>query len=231
MTKTWRIFGWLVLAVVLLSCNITTLTPTPTEMPTPTETIAPPTETLPIPTATATQESTSTATPSGPCEIVAAGDATVYQRPSSAAQVFGVMGAGERILAQARTADGWLGFDPGVAQAANVGIFRLRWVEEGVTVHLEGDCSGLPVVEGPPPGVCFMMPMTDVTVYALPDTTSAVITTMAVGDYAAVLGRNAAGWAKLDLSLGNLGIEQQGWVEGDTLNMNGPCADLPTIEP
>jgi hypothetical protein len=33
------------------------------------------------------------------------------------------------ITVAARSKGGWLGFDPGVTQAANVGLFRLRWVQ------------------------------------------------------------------------------------------------------
>lgn len=50
-----------------------------------------------------------------------------YQESSPIAQVFGTADAGTTVIALARTRDGWLGFDPGVAQAGNVGRARLRW--------------------------------------------------------------------------------------------------------
>ena len=42
--------------------------------------------------------------------------------------IFGTISVGDTHEALARTADGWVGFDPGVAQAANVGLARHRWV-------------------------------------------------------------------------------------------------------
>ncbi len=113
--------------------------------------------------------------------------------------------------AAAYTADGWLGFDPGVAQAANVGVFRNRWVERGGAFHLEGECGALPLVVGPPPGICFLMASGDTPVYASADISSAVIADLHLGDYAKTVGR-AAGWFKVDFSVGNPGILQTGWI-------------------
>jgi hypothetical protein len=166
----------------------------------------------------------------GPCELTAEEELTVYQRPHTDAEVFGTMTAGFRVEPEAKTADGWWGFDPGVAQAANVGIFRLRWVHESSPVLLEGCCECPPEVVGPPPGVCFQMPMEDLDVYAAPDPSSEVVASLTPGDYAAVLG-NSDGWAKLDLALGNTCQDAMGWIPAASLNMNGPCENLPTLEP
>jgi len=124
-----------------------------------------------------------------------------------------------------QTASGWLGFDPGVAQAANIGPFRLRWIDPG-NVNLAGACGNLPVVWAPPPGVCFDMPMEDVEVRAGPTTASTVLVILNVGEFAAVLGVNSTGWAKVDLGPGNTGSSAKGWIEQATLNMNGPCENL-----
>jgi hypothetical protein len=76
------------------------------------------------------------------------------------------------------------------------------------------------------------MPMESVPVYALPDVTSTLIATLVVEQYAAVLGPNAAGdWVKLDLNVGNSGINAQGWVDANTTNVNGPCDGLPVQTP
>jgi hypothetical protein len=166
----------------------------------------------------------------GPCTLVADGEVTVYGRPHLDAAVFGSMTAGLRVQLQVRTVDGWWGFEPGVAQAANVGIFRLRWVHENAPAHVEGSCGDLPEVEGPPAGICFDMPMEGVDVYASPDTSSDVVATLTLGDYAAVVGMTD-GWAKLDLAVGNTGLDTPGWIPAATLNMNGPCENLPTLEP
>ena len=104
----------------------------------------------------------------GPCELIAEGELTVYNRPHLDAAVFGTMSTGFRVQPEARTADGWWGFEPGVAQAANIGVFRLRWVHESSPIRLEGCCVCPPEVVGPPPGVCFDMPMEDVDVYVAP---------------------------------------------------------------
>ena len=46
-----------------------------------------------------------------------------------------------------------------------------------------------------------------------------------------VIGKSADGWLKIDLSVGNIGQDIEGWVEGMNANINGPCTDLPIIEP
>jgi hypothetical protein len=179
------------------------------------------------------------------CEAVAEQEVWVYARPpvtellSSTVEIFGKMPAGTRVTVEGRTANGWLGYDPGVAQAANVGVFRLRWLDPRDPVRLEGGCAAVPEVVGPIPGVCYTMPMGETPVYQRPDTASPVLTTMNWGDYAAVLGWTAdtdgdgvRDWAKIDLSVGSVGLDQQGWVEGSTLNLNGDqCSYLPEVAP
>ena len=217
------------LALFLVACNLfsdpSPLTPT---VLAPTGT---PAATAPAVIPTRTTVGQSPTPPTGPCEIVAESEAIAYTRPSPNALVFGSMSPGFRVLAEGRTADGWLGFEPGVAQAANVGVFRLRWVEESSDVWLEGACGDLPELAGPPAGVCFTMPMNEVDVYAEPKVSSQVVITMMMGDYAAVIGSTADEWARVDLSVGNTGLEVSGWVQGSTLNLNGPCENLPTVEP
>ncbi len=165
------------------------------------------------------------------CEMVAETEVTVYDRASPSATVFGSMYPGLRVMVKGRTADGWLGFEPAVAQAANIGIFRLRWVHESSAIRLEGTCDELPELVGPLPGFCFTMPMEEVAIYAEPDGSSEVLATLSVGDYAAVLGITRNAWARVDLSLGNTGSNLSGWVQEATLNLNGPCDRLPTVEP
>ncbi|HLC05500.1 MAG TPA: hypothetical protein VJK02_20880 [Anaerolineales bacterium] len=67
-------------------------------------------------------------TPAGPCMFTANTAVTAYRLPDDSSDVFGTISAGETHEALARTADGWVGFDPGVAQAANVGLARHRWI-------------------------------------------------------------------------------------------------------
>ncbi|MBN1265562.1 MAG: hypothetical protein JXA25_08720 [Anaerolineales bacterium] len=169
--------------------------------------------------------------PSGPCTIVSSEGLTVYTRPSTEAEVFGPLGSGMEVEATAQTADGWWGFDPGVAQAANMGVFRYRWIEDGPSLALTGGCSTLPVVAGPAPGFCFMMPMGDVPVMVEPYETAALLATMSAGDYTAVTGRTADGWIRLDLAVGNLELEGTGWMAASYLNVNGPCESIPDVVP
>ena len=167
----------------------------------------------------------------GACSLNAREEVTIYQRPSTAADVFSTQPAGFSIDFSARTATGWLGFDPGIAQAANLGSFRLRWVPPDART-LSGACSSLPVVWGPPPGICFDMPMGDTSVYEDPDASSPVEVVLHPGEFAAILGLTAGGdWAQVDLRPGNTGLNVVGWVDAGTLNVNGPCGGLPTVSP
>jgi hypothetical protein len=69
-------------------------------------------------------------------------------------------------------------------------------------------------------------------VYTEPDTKSAVVTTLDVGEFAAVVGVNhARDWVKVDLGSGNTGSHATGWVENITTNVNGPCGDEPVVNP
>lgn len=70
----------------------------------------------------------------GPCNFTANADLTVYRLPDGTSSLFGTISAGETHEALARTADGWIGFDPGVAQAGNVGLARHRWVQANISL-------------------------------------------------------------------------------------------------
>ena len=230
------------LLLAILACNIPGLEgedETPTKKPpiaTPTQTSRPPkppkptpseTSPPPIPTLTPTEDITAVM----PCMLTANSEVTAYKRPSLEAEVFAVMPVGMPLYVEARTADGWIGFDPAYAQAANIGVFRHRWVQESGDVTLDGDCDNIPVVVGPPPGVCFTMPMDDVPIYADPDTSSAVLITLHIYDYVKVEGKNTDNWFAVDLGVGNVEMEGNGWMEGMYVNFNGPCIDLPIVSP
>jgi hypothetical protein len=188
----------------------------------------------PVTAATAGPATTATAGPAtaaGECRIIGVADGTwAYTRPSTGADAFGILDATELPLPVVGRSDGWLGFEPGVAQAANVGVFRLRWISAD-EVEVEGDCAAVPEVSAPQQGVCYTMPMDDTVVHAAPDPASVAVTTLVPGQYAAVVGTTGAGWALLDLSEGNVGTQSSGWVTADSLNLNGPCDGLPTVVP
>jgi len=229
MRKAIEIFLLSVLLLLLAACTLgrqpasTALPAAATEPATATFEVAPTQTAVSVPPL-------ETPTTGGPCVGVASATTNIYQRPFPDADLFGVLAAGERIQPSAVTADGWIGFDPGVAQAANVGVFRLRWIQPGETVGFNGDCSTLLVVEGPPIGVCFLMAMEQITVYAAPDSTSGEVAVLQPEDYAAVVGRNES-WLLLDFNTSSLGLGLQGWVGSEFANLNGPCEALPEIAP
>lgn len=68
-------------------------------------------------------------TPGDACSFTSYSSLTVYRLPDSSSDVFGTMGTGETYQVLAYTADGWLGFDPGVAQAGNIGLAHHRWIQ------------------------------------------------------------------------------------------------------
>ena len=201
---------------------IETSRPTEPPKPTPSDTSPPP-----KPTLTPTEDVTTVM----PCMLTANSEVTAYKRPSLGAEVFATMPVGMPFHVEAYTADGWIGFDPAYAQAANIGVFRHRWVQESSDVTLEGDCADIPVVVGPPPGVCFTMPMGDVPIYADPDTSATILITLHVYDYVKVEGKTVDNWFAVNLGVGNVEMEGTGWMEGVHVNFNGPCMDLPIVSP
>ena len=164
------------------------------------------------------------------CILSASSVVTAYYRPSQQAETFSDLSIGMSLYATARTADGWIGFDSGYTQAANIGVFHHRWVQEGPAIDLEGDCDSLPIVVGPPPGICFNMFMTDAPLLAQPLPGADALYLISSADYAMVVGKSVDGWLRVDLSVGNTGQNIEGWVEGLNANFNGPCTDLPVIE-
>ena len=164
-------------------------------------------------------------TASTQCNFTASSDTDIYMRPSLNADVFYHASAGFTATIQAQTSDGWLGFDPGIAQAANTGPFRLRWIPPN-TAATTGDCSGLPQVWGPQPGVCYLMPMAKTNLYTQPDKNAAVSTTIGPDQYAVVAGINPSGWASVQQAPGTSGSFFSGWVAPEGININGPC-DFP----
>lgn len=220
------------LTILFWGCNLLTGLPSPeqeaTIRATDTQETFPPG--LPSKGAEPTQAPPQFDTPIAPtCSLSALSDTAVYMRPSTEADVFGTLSAGMVVDALARTADGWLGFDPGVAQAANSGGFRLRWVQMGSSIGTQGDCDALPLVSAPPPGICFAMPIDKTLIFAAPDASAAPVSTLGVNDYAAVIGKSANNWYRVDMALGSPASNEAGWISGEMINLIGPCEALPLI--
>ncbi len=238
MNRRTILFVLLLAALALAGCNAAGTSPTanaPATSPSKQPQKPPaPKPTLPLPPKP-TQPPAASPTPAqgntnGECTLTALNDVTVYERPSAQAQPFGTMPAGMTVTPEYRTPDGWYGFDPGVAQAGNVGIFRMRWAFVDQNLQASGNCDQLPLAPPLPAGVCFLMPMSTVTVYAKPQTNAPVVGTLSPEEYAAVLGRTASGWVRLNLNLGQNSLSGKGWATLDDAGLNGAtCDDLPEI--
>lgn len=156
------------------------------------------------------------------CVRTATRSAIIYHIPVAVTSQFGQLTVGEKVTLAARTADGWVGFDPGTAQAANVGVFRLRWVREAEAFG--GDsagCAQLPTVQAPPAG-CLVMAAHPIPVRAQPATGAALLSTIPTGSYAQVHSPADAatkGWTKIDLP----GRSASGYVAEADINLTGPC--------
>lgn len=226
----FHLYHFLLIPFLALTCRFLTPSPAPTTTHPP-EPTALPTLTAILPLLTDTPHNSPSKTVSGKCSLTANSQLTLYNRPDPTAEIFSVMEAGFTQTLEVRTTNGWLGFDPGVAQAANIGSFRYRWVDPASDIQLKGACNSLPEVWAPPPGICFTMPMEEIKVYTSPDNTSPVLAILKVGDFAAVTSQVATDWVKVDLAPGNTGKAGVGWVEEISLNLNGPCDSLPLISP
>ena len=60
-----------------------------------------------------------------------------YNYPDLSATQFGTLSAGMEVMAMVRMDEGWVGFDPGVAQAGNSGLKRMRWVADDERLVLD----------------------------------------------------------------------------------------------
>lgn len=154
------------------------------------------------------------------CEAVATRAATIYQRPGTSAAKFGQLTSGEKVTLAARTADGWVGFDPATAQAANVGIFRLRWVRAtdafGPT---DQQCATLPLVQAPP-AECLLMATHPVVVRSRAAADASSLSTIPTGSYARVRPQQTTkGWTEIEVP----GQAAPGYVAAADVDLSGPC--------
>jgi len=165
--------------------------------------------------------------PAGTCVVTAVNPVNIYYRASASTdEQFGTLGPSMTMNATVRTADGFYGFDPGVAQAGNSGLFHMRWVLKTQDVTTSPGCASLPVVVSPIAGICYAMIMTNTPIYTSPDATSPVLVTMHLNDYAMVTS-SAPGWYTLDLNVGTAKKAKLGYLQESNLGgLNGPCSGL-----
>lgn len=150
------------------------------------------------------------------CAQTAKTQVVIYQRPAASAPKFGQLAAGEQVKLAARTADGWVGFDPATAQAANVGLLRLRWVRAADAFGAADLCAQLPVVALPTG--CLLMAAEPVAVRAEQRAGSAVLSTIPAGSYAHVEAQHN-GWLRITVP----GRREPGFVSVASASLNGPC--------
>ncbi len=152
-----------------------------------------------------------------------------FNRPDSASGVFGTLPAGSTVELLATTGSGWLGFDPGVAQAANVGSFRLRWLPPDAPV-MRSSRDTLPVVWGPSAGVSYAIVYEPTPLLVGPDSTASPVDTLPAGSAAALIGR-LSGWYLVDPSEGPQGEGGAGWMPGAPVSVSGPLDSVPVVPP
>lgn len=208
-----------------------------------------PVVTTPAPVAVAPTPTTTTAAPSvtpptttqndpSACVITATKEVTLFNRPSESSGVFGALGINETRVISAKTKDGWYGFDPGVAQAGNIGPFRLRYIHPlaGDYSMTTANCANLAVIESIPANTCFMMAQSDIQIYPSASTRVTPKYTMHAGDYIQVLGKSIANsddyFMKVDSSkYGPIKGTVVGWIQSDDANYSGDaCTNLAVVK-
>lgn len=166
-----------------------------------------------------------------PCQLTTIEDSVVYTRPRVQSELFATLAADTTVILNAQTVTGWLGFEPGMAQAANTGVFRYRWFPPNGAYILSESCDNLPLVVAVQSNQCYTMPQSAVSVHEEADATSPLIATLPAGtSFAAVIER-VDGWAKVDLMDSSLFLSEMGWISADALNLNGAaCASITPVE-
>lgn len=154
------------------------------------------------------------------CARVASKAATILARPVAGSNKFGQLAVGDRVQLVARTADGWVGFNPGSAQAGNAGIFRLRWVRASEAFAPGDSCGRLPLVQNPPLG-CLLMAPVAVAVYQQPTAGATQLSTIPPGSYARVVKTSVGPRQWVEIAVP--GSPTPGYVAPADANLSGNC--------
>ena len=177
------------------------------------------------------------ATPQAKCQIVFNGPVTAYATADLASTAT-QLSAGDGGLVMGQSPDGaWIAFDPGIAQAGNLGVARARWVQASADLSLQGDCATLPPLSPLPASgnFCMMTFGQDTPAYDQPDSASEVFTTLTPNDTAMIAGQVASGWyawSDPGASAGATGTILLHWIESsDQVQLVGDCTALPTFYP
>ncbi len=163
------------------------------------------------------------------CILVCIDSVGVFTRPDSSASFFCSLSPRDQVVISGRTVDGWLGFDPGVAQAANIGSFRLRWIAANAQYMTDGELSSVPVVWGPQAGITYAMIYETTPLYAEPDSLSAIVYSVPSSCAGAIVSKTED-WYLLDLRIGPLGLDIEGWIESMDVSVSGDLDTIPLID-
>jgi hypothetical protein len=173
-------------------------------------------------------ESTHGASPAVEIQLTATDTVVVRARPDSASGVWGLLLPGDSVPVSSVTLDGWLGFDPGVAQAGNSGSFRYRWIDPGGPFDLTGDPCGLDSLWGPSADVTYAMTFNRVPVFAEPDTLATIVDSLP-GSSAARIVSLWNGWYFVDPSGGPSPETASGWVREEGISVSGNPETIPRL--
>ena len=164
--------------------------------------------------------------PGSECILIASDSIDIMLRPDSTAAKWSTLPPGDSVNVSGRTESGWLGFDPGVAQAANTGSFRYRWIREGEAFSLRGSIGNVPVVWSPEPGIPYAMIYEDTPIYREPDTLSEQTDSVYAGSAASVISKTE-NWYLLNLEEGPEPRNGEGWISGQIVSINGDIDSIP----
>ncbi len=163
------------------------------------------------------------------CILVCIDSVDVFTRPDSSAIFMIRLAPHVQVVISGRTVDGWLGFDPGIAQAANIGSFRLRWIAGDARYVTDGEISCVPVVWGPRPGITYAMIYESSALYSEPDSNSSVVDSVPSSCAAGIVSKTED-WYLLDLSIGSLEQHIEGWIRAADVSVNGNLDTIPLTE-
>ena len=162
------------------------------------------------------------------CHLTFSDSLEVYSRPDPVASIWGWILPGDTVTVTARTAEGWLGFDPGSAQAGNSGSFRFRWIAPGTSLSMIGDPGSVEEVWGPSAGITYAMTFYPVPVYVEPDNLSLIADSLPGGSAASIVSRKN-GWLLLDTSDGPSPATQSGWILVEDVGISGALDSIPEL--
>jgi hypothetical protein len=161
--------------------------------------------------------------PEPPCLLaITATSATAYQRPSHESEVFGTLTLHQVTLAAGLTESGWIGFDPGVAQAPNVGLLRLRWLPPETPISFSPGCpEGPATVPTLDAQACYVMSHAATAIYAAPRADAAVVGEL--HESYAIMQAREGDYLSVDSAAESGGSESVGWVQVSAVDLNGQC--------